>query len=351
MSSIKIGIIGMGHISNIYCENLCTVHENTDVVACADVFPEAAREKAEKWGIPEVLTVDEILAREDIQILVNLTPPQNHYEIIKRCLNAGKHVYTEKPLATRETEAAELVALAKEKGLMLGSAPENIYGAGVSTARELIEQGAIGKVLYADAQFRWPGDEDWHPNPSFLFKEGAGPLFDRGPYYLTVLTDLLGKAEDVYAVTSIGFPTRTVLSEPRKGEIITVETPTHVQSLMHFEGGVLCSTLLSFDLKGPKYGCIEIFGTEGSIKMQSIIGFSGPVFLSRNCSEYEQVPFVNERTNNIRGYAVSSMAQCLLEGRTDHLAPGTRAHHVVEIMEKTLLSGRTGQVCAITSRP
>lgn len=351
MEVVKVGIIGMGHISNIYCENLMTVHENTTVAACADVDLEAAKAKAEKWGIPEVLTVEQLLAREDIQIIVNLTPPKAHYDISRRALEAGKHVYTEKPLATNTEEANALVDLAGEKGLLLGCAPETNYGAGVSTAKDLLAKGAIGKILYADARFRWPGDENWHPNPEFLYQPGAGPLFDRGPYFLTVLVDLLGKADAVFSMNAIGFPTRTITSKPKYGEVFKVETPSHVQGLIRFHSGVICSTLFSFDLHCPYDSAIEIFGTEGSILIKEPIGFGYPVKLCKGTGEYEDVPFVNDRTGNIRGYAVACMAQALTEDRKDHPAPGTIGRHVVEIMEKYMASAESGKLTAVESEP
>ncbi|MBR2421635.1 MAG: Gfo/Idh/MocA family oxidoreductase [Oscillospiraceae bacterium] len=347
MQIAKIGIIGTGHISEIYCQNLTTVHENTEIIACADINREAAEKKAAKWNIPYVLTVEELLAREDIDIVVNLTPPKNHYEIIKAALLAGKHVFTEKPLATTAAEADELVALAEERGRMLGAAPETNYGAGVSTAKALLKEGAIGKVLYADAHFRWPGDENWHPNPAFLYQPGAGPLYDRGPYFLNVLVDLLGSAQEVAAMTSIGFPTRTVTSKLRYGEVFPVETPSHVQGMLRFVSGVLCTIMLSFDIKGPYDSAIEIFGTEGSILIKEPIGFGNPVYLSKNTEPYEEVPFVNDLTGNIRGYSVADMAECIETGRTDHMAPGTRARHLLHIMEKMLESAETGSFCKI----
>jgi len=349
MRIARIGIIGTGHISEIYCENLTTVHENTEIVAVADVNRAAAEAKAAKWNIPYVLTAEELLAREDIDIVVNLTPPKNHYEIIKASLLAGKHVFTEKPLATTAAEADELVALAETKGKMLGAAPETNYGAGVSTAKELMKQGAIGKILYADAHFRWPGDENWHPNPAFLYQPGAGPLYDRGPYFLNVLVDLLGAASEVAAMTSIGFPTRTVTSKLRYGEVFPVETPSHVQGMIRFASGVLCTMMLSFDIKGPYDSAIEIFGTEGSILIKEPIGFGNPVYLSKNTAPYEEVPFVNDLTGNIRGYSVADMAQCIETGRTDFMAPGTRARHLLYIMEKMLESAETGTFCKIDS--
>lgn len=349
MRIAKIGIIGTGHISEIYCQNLTTVHENTEILAVADVNRAAAEAKAAKWNIPYVLTVEELLAREDIDIVVNLTPPKNHYEIIKAALMAGKHVFTEKPLATTAAEADELVALAKEKGRMLGAAPETNYGAGVSTGKALIESGTIGKVLYADAHFRWPGDENWHPNPSFLYQPGAGPLYDRGPYFLNALVDLLGGADEVFAMTSIGFSTRTVTSKARYGEVFPVETPSHVQGMIRFSSGVLATLLLSFDIKGPYDSAIEIFGTEGSILIKEPIGFGNPVYISKNTAPYEEVPFVNNLTGNIRGYSVADMAQCIETGRTDHMAPGTRARHILHIMEKMLESAEKACVCKVDS--
>lgn len=349
MRIAKIGIIGTGHISEIYCQNLTTVHENTEIIACADVNREAAQKKSAKWNIPYVLTVEELLAREDIDIVVNLTPPKNHYEIIKAALLAGKHVFTEKPLATTAAEADELMELATKMGKMLGAAPETNYGAGVSTARDLLAKGTIGKVLYADAHFRWPGDENWHPNPAFLYQPGAGPLYDRGPYFLNVLVDLLGGVKEVCAMTAIGFPTRTVTSKLRYGEVFPVETPSHVQGMLRFESGVLATMLLSFDIKGPYDSAIEIFGTEGSILIKEPIGFGNPVYLSKNTQEYEEVPFVNDLTGNIRGYSVADMAACIETGRTDFMAPGSRARHLLHIMEKMLESADTGRVCQVDS--
>ena len=349
MRIAKIGIIGTGHISEIYCENLTKVHANTEIIAVADVNRAAAEAKAAKWNIPYVLTVEELLAREDIDIVVNLTPPKNHYEIIKASLLAGKHVFTEKPLATTAAEADELVALAEEKGKMLGAAPETNYGASVSTGKALIQQGAIGKILYADAHFRWPGDENWHPNPNFLYQPGAGPLYDRGPYHLNALVDLLGGVDEVCAMTSIGFPTRTITSKPHYGEVFQVETPSHVQGMLRFQSGVLATLLLSFDIKGPYDSAIEIFGTEGSILIKEPVGFGNPVYLSKNTAPYEEVPFVNELTGNIRGYSVADMAACIETGRKDFMAPGTRARHLLHVMEKILESADTGRFCKIDS--
>ena len=350
MRIAKIGIIGTGHISEIYCQNLTTVHENTEIIAVADINREAAETKAAKWNIPHVLTVEELLKREDIDIVVNLTPPKNHYEVIKAALLAGKHVFTEKPLATTAAEADELVELAAKQEKMLGAAPETNYGAGVSTAKALLAHGAIGKVLYADARFRWPGDENWHPNPQFLYQPGAGPLYDRGPYFLNAMVDLLGGADEVFAMTAIGFPTRTITSKPRYGEVFKVETPSHVQGTIRFASGVIASLLLSFDLKCPYDSAIELFGTEGSILIKEPIGFGYPVYLCKGTGEYEEVPFINDLTNNIRGYSVADMAKCIEEGRTDHMAPGTRGRHILHIMEKMLESAETGRICKVGSK-
>ena len=350
MRVAKIGIIGTGHISEIYCQNLTTVHENTEIIAVADINREAAEAKAAKWNIPFVLTVEELLAREDIDIVVNLTPPKNHYEVIKAALLAGKHVFTEKPLATTAVEADELVELSVKQGKMLGAAPETNYGAGVSTAKAMLAQGAIGKILYADARFRWPGDENWHPNPSFLYQPGAGPLYDRGPYFLNAMVDLLGGVDEVFAMTAIGFPTRTVTSQPRYGEVFKVETPSHVQGLLRFANGVQASLLLSFDMKCPYDSAIELFGTEGSILIKEPIGFGYPVYISKgNRGEYEEVAFINDLTGNIRGYSVADMATCIETGRTDYMAPGTRGRHLLHVMERMLESAETGKLCKVNS--
>ena len=351
MQTAKIGIIGTGHISDIYLKNLNTVYPNTQVVACADVNLAAAQAKADKWSVPDVLDVDTLLSREDISIVVNLTPPQHHYSVIRQALLAGKHVYTEKPLAASTEQANALVALAEEKGLLLCSAPETNYGATVSTAKALLQEDAIGKILYADARFRWPGDENWHPNPAFLYQKGAGPLYDRGPYFLNVLVDLLGKVDSVFAMGAIGYPTRTVTSKPRFGEVFPVETFSHMQGMLRFSSGVLASTLFSFDLKCPYDSAIELFGTKGSMRINEPIGFGAPLELSIAGEDYQSVPLVNDRTDNIRGYAVSCMA-AYLNGDTNEIpAPGSRARHLVEIMDKYMESAQQGVLCPVDSTP
>ena len=159
----------------------------------------------------------------EVEVILNLTRPYEHYEVTKQALLHGKHVYSEKPLAVDMEEAAELVAIAEEKGLRLGGAPDTFMGAGVQTARKLIDDGYIGDIVGATCAMVCHGHETWHPDPEFYYKRGGGPMLDMGPYYITALVQLLGEAKAVTGMTRKTFEKRVITSAPHNGEIIDVE--------------------------------------------------------------------------------------------------------------------------------
>jgi predicted dehydrogenase len=196
---MKIGVVGCGNISDIYFKNLTSVFNNTEVLACTDLDEQKALAKKEKYAIPYVMTLDEMLECKDIDLILNITTPQSLYSITKKALMAGKHVYVEKPLALNYSDGKELVELASEKGLYLGCAPDTFLGAGIQTCEKLINEGKIGKPVAAGAYMLCHGHETWHPSPEFYYDIGGGPLFDMGPYYITALVRLLGRAESVTA--------------------------------------------------------------------------------------------------------------------------------------------------------
>ena len=196
-------------------------------------------------------------------------------------MRAGKHVYSEKPLAATYEEGCELAALAKEKNLMLGGAPDTFLGAGIQTCRKLIDDGFIGRPVGASARMICHGHETWHPSPEFYYQNGGGPMMDMGPYYLTALVNLLGRADSLTGVVSKSFETRTITSAPLYGREIQVEVPTHVNGILQFANGAVATITTTFDVYYDSSASLEIYGTKGTLRAPDPNGFGG---LSRCCA-------------------------------------------------------------------
>ena len=243
----NVGIIGCGNVNRAYqsaAPRLAAIR----YAACADIRREAAENLAAQHNIPRVLSVEEMLADPDIDIILNLTIPGAHYEIAMAALAAGKHVYSEKPLSLTYAEGEALVAEAKKRGLRVGNAPDTFLGAGIQTCRKLIDDGAIGRPVAATAFMMSRGHESWHPSPEFYYKAGGGPMFDMGPYYLTALVALLGSVHRVTGSTQISRAQRTITSQPLAGQVITVDVPTHVVGVLDFAIGAVGTIITSFDV-------------------------------------------------------------------------------------------------------
>ena len=187
----RIGVVGTGNISKAYAEKIGSLAD-LELIACADLDPARAQQFATEHGVPLVLTPDTLVEHPDVDVVLNLTVPVAHAGVTSAALEAGKHAYSEKPLAIDLADGRALVDLARGKGLRLGCAPDTFLGAGLQTCRGLLDAGAIGTPLAANAFFHGSGPESWHPDPEFFYKRGAGPLFDVGVYYLTALVALLG---------------------------------------------------------------------------------------------------------------------------------------------------------------
>jgi predicted dehydrogenase len=339
----KIGIVGCGNISSIYFENLTKTFVNTEVYACADLSTERAEQAKEKYGIPHVLTTEELLASKEIEIVVNLTTPKGHFEVCRQALLAGKHVYVEKPLSLSLEDGAELVRLAKERNLMIGCAPDTFLGAGLQACRKLIDDGYIGTPVAATAFMACHGHEGWHPDPEFYYQAGGGPMFDMGPYYLTALVSLLGAAKTVCGMTKTSFPQRTITSAPKFGKTIEVEVPTHIAGTVEFHNGVIASMITSFDIWSSQLPRIEIYGSLGTLVVPDPNTFGGPVlFRPAQSKEFKEVPLVHGYAENSRGIGVADMARCLVTAESPR-ANGELANHVLEIMHAFHTSSDTKQ--------
>jgi predicted dehydrogenase len=332
---VGIGIVGAGVISKIYLKNLNTVFQNTRVIGIADIIPAAAQARAEEFGVA-ALSVDELIAHPEVEIVLNLTIPAAHAEIAAKALAAGKSAYNEKPLATERADGLQLLQQAKEAGLLVGAAPDTFLGGGLQTVRKALDDGLIGKPIGVDGHLLSRGMEAWHPNPYFFFQPGAGPLFDVGVYYITALASLLGPFKSVSAQASISFPERTIGNGPKLGEKIPVNTPTYISGAIAFENGVIGTMTASFDVFETNGSYLTIYGTEGTLRLPDPNTFGGPVLLLRaGEKEWEELPVTFDFTVDSRGLGISDFARALREGRTPR-ASGEMSYHVLDTMHAFL---------------
>lgn len=342
MEKVKVGIIGCGFISTIYIKNCTQVFKMLELVACADIFLDKAVEMAKQFNIPIACSVDEILSNPNIEIILNLTVPKVHAEISLKALEAGKSVYSEKPLGVSREDGKKIIDTAKEKNLLVGCAPDTFLGGGLQTCRKLLDDGWIGKPIGAIAFMMGCGPESWHPNPDFYYKTGGGPMFDMGPYYLTALISLLGPVNRVSGTASTSFSQRTITTEHRYGEKIEVEVPTHITGTVDFKSGAVATLITSFDVWGSKLPKIEIYGSEGTLCVPDPDTFGGPVYIKRyDTAEWTQIPITHAFTENSRGIGMADMAIALRTGRKNR-ANGELAFHVLDIMAGIHDASKTG---------
>lgn len=341
MEPLRVGIVGCGAISGVYFENLCR-YPATEVVACADRELDRAKQAAEKYGVAWSGSTEDLLAREDVELVLNLTVPKAHASVNCGAIAAGKHVYVEKPLAVTLEDGEKTLAAAREKGLLVGCAPDTVLGAGIQTARKLVDDGAIGQVVGCNAFMMCLGHESWHPSPEFYYEVGGGPMFDMGPYYLTALVTMLGPVKKVFGMAAATFPTRTITSQPKYGKVVPVETPTHIVGLLQFDSGAIGQIATSFDVCAHTLPFIEVYGSEGSLLVPDPNGFGGEVKMRRRGeSEWHVVPLTHKFEQNHRGLGVLDMAYAI-RNRRPHRASGALALHVLSMFHGFLKSAETG---------
>jgi len=344
-----VGVIGCGNISGIYLKNL-RESSAVELLACADLDLERAKSRAAEFGVPRAVSVADLLADPKISIVVNLTIPNAHYSVARQALEAGKHVYNEKPLAIEVAEGRQLLELARAGKLMVGGAPDTFLGAGIQTCRKLLDDGAIGEPVAAMAFMTCHGHESWHPDPEFYYKKGGGPMFDMGPYYLTALVSLLGPVKRVTGSARVSFPERVITSEPKRGTRIKVDVPTHVAGVLDFANGAVGTIVTSFDIwEAAPLPRIEIYGSEGTLRVPDPNTFGGEILLYRSSKgEWESVPHTHGHADNSRGLGVEDMAGALVEKRS-HRANGEMTFHVLEIMHAFHDASREGRHISLGS--
>lgn len=347
---INVGIVGVGCISGIYLKNLHEVFSGLHLVAVCDLIKERALNAQKEYNIPKVYdTMEELFADPEIDVVLNLTRPYQHYEVSKAALLAGKHVYSEKPLGADLEEGIELVRLAKEKGLLIGGAPDTFMGAGIQTCRKLIEDGLIGEVIGGRCVMASHGVETWHPDPDFYYQRGGGPLFDMGPYYITALINLLGGIKSVYGYSKTAYQTRLITAEPHEGEIIQVNTPTHIESFLTFDCGAVVSLLTSFDVYSTKQTNIELYGTKGTLYVPDPNWFGGTItFFNGETGKSEEYPLVFDYSENSRCLGLADIAK-EIEGARASRTTSKQTFHVLEVMASVMKSAEIGAPVTLTS--
>ena len=326
---VGVGVIGAGNISKAYLQNL-TTFPDLKILVIADLFKEAAEARAKEYGIPEWGGPEKALGHPEVELIINLTIPAAHVEVATAAVNAGKHVWTEKPFSLDRESGLGLLKAADAAGIRLGTAPDTFLGAGLQTARRIIERGDIGTPLTGTTMFQTAGPESWHPNPAFLFQYGAGPLFDMGPYYLTALVQTFGSISKVAAVGSKSKDVRIIGSGPKAGEEFIVEVPTHVAAMAQFESGASSQSVFSFESPRQRMGFVEITGSEATMSLPDPNNFDGDLHLWRpGADEPELIPATGPA--NGRGMGALDMARSI-RADVPHRATGDLAYHVLDTM-------------------
>jgi predicted dehydrogenase len=352
MDTLGIGIIGCGNISTTYL-TLAPLFRGLQVRAVADMNMAAAQARAAEYGV-QAQSVEDLLANPALDLVINLTIPDAHFAVSQAILQAGKHVYSEKPLTLSLEDGLALRDLAAARGLRLGCAPDTFLGGAHQQARALIDEGRIGTITAGSSAVMSHGMEHWHPNPDFFFLPGGGPMLDLGPYYIANLINLIGPVRRVGALTSSASATRTITSEPRNGQTIPVKTPTNIHALLEFANGATVTLSTSWDVWAHRRVSMELYGTEGSLFVPDPNYFGGTVDWAGRDGKIAPVapwdhPFGRPNQDhpnhgplaNYRTAGLADMAAALIEGR-DQRCSLDRTLHGVEVMTAVLKSGETG---------
>jgi predicted dehydrogenase len=365
MRDLGVGIVGCGVISGIYLKNM-PLFKGVRLAACTDIIPERSREKARLHNI-EAVPPEAMMQRDDVDIILNITPPKVHYEVSLAALEAGKHVFSEKPLCIESSHAARLLKEADDRGLKVGCAPDTFLGAGGRLAREIIDSGRIGKVVAGTCMMMGHGMEHWHPEPTAFYQYGGGPMFDVGPYYLNALINLLGPVASVQARASTAFQKRHVTAAgPLKGQDVSVETPTTLMGQLHFASGADINIVMSWDVWKHGHPAVELYGTEGSMRVPDPNFFGGYLEVTDRGGEWQRIstadkpfgkpnfrapawPATRPDEANYRCLGIAELASSVLHG-TPHRASVGLGLHAVEVMQATLNSGQGGGEIAIASQ-
>ena len=347
MQPVRTAVVGCGKISYIYFENMINRFDSLDIFACCARRLENAQRKAEQYGI-EARTYEEILADPSIEMIVNLTPPAVHYDILRRGLEAGKHCFTEKIMTLRLDEARELCQLADRKGLYLGSSPDTFLGAANQTAKKAIADGLIGEVT----SFAITANRNSTILASYftgIEKPGGGVGFNYSVYYLTSLFSILGPTKSVAGIMVIPRKVRHNImpTDPRYGQEIVFETETQMYGFLELQSGISGTLHLDGESIVHDEGHTLIYGTQGILRLPCPNFFGGKVEFLKQGVDYrsecavEVLPLVFPYENDTRGVGPADMAEAIRAGRTAR-ASKELAFHVEEVIDAFYRSSADG---------
>ena len=366
MRTFKIGILGAGVISRTYLADIKAFYQRLEIVACADIDVALAQALAQEFDILKAYTVKELLNDAEVEIVINLTPPQFHVETNRAIIAAGKHLFSEKPFAPSWKETKEVLALAAEKGVKIGCAPDTFLASGLQSMRYYLDNQIIGKPFFVTANMTTFGVETWHPNPVAFYKKGSGPLFDMGPYYLSALVALLGPIETVMAFDATGKSTRHIYVGANAGTEIETEVPTHYSGILKLKTGVVVSFNLSFDIYKSNLPMFEIYGDGGTLAYPdpNFGGGTPKIYRKEQYTDviYQDTPAAKARKEVFydlpelfprvkdysRGLGVLDLAKAI-ETNTQNRANGELIQHITETIEGILSAAETGEVYHMTT--
>lgn len=344
MGTMKVAMIGVGSISGIYLDNITTRYKELELIGACDLIRERAENAQAKYHFPKLYeTMEDAFSDPEVDIILNLTRPYEHFAVTKGALAAGKHVYTEKPLGASLEEGQALHALAVSKGLQICGAPDTFLGAGIQTCRKLIDDGFIGTPIGSAAFMTCRGHESWHPDPAFYYQYGGGPMMDMGPYYVTAMVNLMGRINRVMSASRKTFPQRLITSQPFAGTVVDVKVSTHVAGTVTYDSGAIGTLFTTFDVYSPQQARFEVYGSEGTLIVPDPNTFGGPIQLFRPEEKaLREIPLCFDYQDNSRGLGLADMAKALQTGRTAR-ANMAQIFHVLEAMESFEKSSQTAQ--------
>lgn len=346
---MRVGMIGCGMISRKYLTTIAALPDLA-LVACADLVPDRARAVAQDRPAVRALPVEDLLAAPDLDVVLNLTVPAAHADIARAALQAGKHVYNEKPLATNLPDGEQLLAYADTVNRQICCAPDTVLGTGVQTARAVLARGDIGQPQAAAAFITSGGPDNRHRNPSFFYQPGGGPLMDMGPYYITALITLLGPIRHVTALATALRPQRHVTSGPNAGTVLDVHVATHVSAGLEHQDGAISTLITSWDAPaGSTLPRIEIYGDAGTMQVPDPNQFDGPVRIRANRSDaWATIPPSAGYQSTERGIGLAELAQALQQDQQPRTS-GKLALHTLDAMISILDAARDGRAVPLST--
>jgi len=349
INKVKTAVVGCGMISEIYLQNMTSKFNILDVTGCCDIVKERMEKRAGQFNIRQ-MTLDEILNDKSIELVLNITNPANHHEISSRVLEAGKHLYSEKPIDLSIDAARKLIQLADKQGLLFGCAPDTFMGQAIQSARYYLDCGLIGDVTSAVALLNRDAGRNAEIFP-FTALPGGGIGLDVGVYYITAILSLLGPVKDAAGFVTTLQPDRIHYFTDKEsyGEKFTLQAENLVAGSFRFASGAFGSIMFNSSSIGNEKPQIILYGTEGILYLPDPNGFGGEVkVILKGQSEPVTLPPTHGFSENSRGIGPADLAWSLRKGRKPRTSK-EMAFHGLELLLGLYQSSETGSFYKMTS--